>query len=77
MILPLDMERATELRSWVQIPPGPFLLRGGNYGIKLSSFFNSCRLCHLFRSLNVDVDVSPVGAFDLSMLHRRLLLFAS
>jgi hypothetical protein len=29
---------ANELRSWVQLPPGPFLL--GNYGIKLSLFYH-------------------------------------
>ena len=32
---------ATELRSWVQLPPGPFFLRG-KYGIILSLFLGSC-----------------------------------
>jgi hypothetical protein len=31
-------ERVTELRSWVQLPPGPFFLAIENYGIKLSLF---------------------------------------
>jgi hypothetical protein len=61
-----SLEKGTdELRSWVQLPPGPFFITQDNYGIKSGSF--SIVVAYAIDSvrLNVEVDLSPT-VFDLS-----------